>query len=100
MVIIVFVVTRNQCSKFIVILLRYQFFNLLENLSLFMIFEPFQEYTAGDSTRCELPHPVEEVVLRRRDANESFYRCLVCGAGIRTRKRSKINIDFKPFMKF
>lgn len=33
--------------------------------------------------RCEMAHPMDEVVLRKRDHNESFYRCLVCGSGIR-----------------
>ena len=53
------------------------------------------EFTSSE--RCELPHPMDEVVLRRRDDNESFYRCLVCGAGIRTRGPYYESIKYGQF---
>lgn len=39
---------------------------------------------------CKLAHPQDDVVLRRRDQTHSFYRCIVCGAGIETKNGSYV----------
>ena len=57
-----------------------------------------KEFSSNE--RCELPHPMDEVVLRRRDSNESFYRCLVCGAGIRTQGPYYESIKYGFWFKF